>query len=197
MALYRHVASGIYPGESWSFTLHTLSSADLPTAQSNWGDALAALWTGALDAEIYTDVSLTEYTTASLNTATGAQISRLSDDVTLPGVATGASLPAQCSLAVSWRTATATRAGRGRMYLPAMAVSVMSAGKASAGTITAVVAAVKAMTDVLVGDAMTPVLYSRSAHTTTEITKFDVGNVIDTQRRRRDKLIEVRTSSAL
>lgn len=197
MALYRHVASGTYPGESWSFTLHTLGSASLATAQSDWSDAIGALWTGALDAKIYTDVELTEVSTASLDTATGKQISRLSDDVALPGVATGASLPAQCALCVSWRSDTATRAGRGRLYLPPLAVSVMSAGRASAGTVTAVVAAVKAMTDVLVGDALTPVLYSRSAHTTTAITKFDVGNVIDTQRRRRDKLIEVRTSSAL
>jgi len=197
MALYRHVASGTYPGEEWSFTLHTLTAADLATAQSNWGDALAALWTDSLDAVIATDVVLTEYTTASLTEATGKQISRLSDDVSLAGVHALPSLPAQCSLVASWRSDTATRGGRGRMYLPAMATSIMSGGKASAGTITTVVAAVKAMMDVLVADAQTPVLYSRLTHTTTAITKFDVGDVIDTQRRRRDKLIEVRTSSAL
>ena len=46
MALYRMVASGTTPGESFSFTLHaegSLSTADAATA---FGDALTAAWAG-------------------------------------------------------------------------------------------------------------------------------------------------------
>jgi hypothetical protein len=46
----------------------------------------------------------------------------------------------------------------------------------------------------LLGDGYVPVLYSRTTHTTNEITSLDVGDVLDTQRRRRSKLVEVRTS---
>lgn len=197
MALYRHVAIGVFPGESWSFTLHTLGSADLATAQTTWSDAITALWTGKLDALVATDVELTEVTTASMDQATGKQISRLSDDVSLPGVAATATLPPQNAVAVSWRSDTATRAGRGRLYLPPFATGALAAGRLSGASVTDVVAAVKAMADVIVGAALQPVLYSRTKFTTTAITKFDVGDVVDTQRRRRDKLIEVRTSSAL
>lgn len=197
MALYRHIASGTFPGESWSFTLHTLGSADLPTAQASWSGAVAALWTGALDAIIATDVEVTEVSTASLTQATGGQISRLIDDVTLPGVAAGQTLPAQCSCCISWGSTLATRAGQGRSYLPPFAVSVMSAGKISAAATTVVADAAHAMVAALEGDGLNPVLYSRTTHLTTPITKGNVGDVMDTQRRRRNKLIEVRTAFAV
>jgi hypothetical protein len=41
------------------------------------------------------------------------------------------------------------------------------------------------------------VLYGRTSHLTTPIAQFNVGDVIDTQRRRRSKLIETRTTSPL
>jgi len=197
MAFYRHVASGTFPGETWSFTLHTLGSPDLPTAQTAWTNAITALWTGKLDALITTNVSLTQVSTASMDQATGKQISRLIGAVTHPGTIATATLPPQCSVAVSWMSNTATRAGRGRMYLPVYAAATLNSGRLSAATVTATVAAVKAMTDVLVGAALTPVLYGRTSKATTPIAQFNVGDVVDTQRRRRDKLIEVRTMSPL
>ena len=197
MALYRHVAQGTFPGETWSFTLHTLGSADLPTAQAAWTAAITALWTGKLDALVTTNVSLTQVSTASMDPTTGGQISRLIGAVSHPGTIATATLPPQCSVAVSWMSTVATRAGRGRMYLPAFAAATLNSGRLSAASVTATVAAVKAMTDVLLGAALTPVLYSRTKHTTTPISQFNVGDVVDTQRRRRDKLIEVRTMSPL
>ena len=41
------------------------------------------------------------------------------------------------------------------------------------------------------------VIYHRGPGTTTTVTSLDVGDVIDTQRRRRNKLIEARTSRPL
>jgi hypothetical protein len=43
----------------------------------------------------------------------------------------------------------------------------------------------------------TLVIYHRTSGTTTPVTSLDVGDVIDTQRRRRNKLIENRTSRPL
>jgi hypothetical protein len=41
------------------------------------------------------------------------------------------------------------------------------------------------------------VIYHRASGTTSLVTSLDVGDVIDTQRRRRNKLIEARTSRVL
>jgi len=43
----------------------------------------------------------------------------------------------------------------------------------------------------------TVVIYHRALGTTTPVTSLDVGDVIDTQRRRRNKLVEARTSRQL
>jgi len=57
--------------------------------------------------------------------------------------------------------------------------------------------AVKGMYDTLISDGHTPVLYGRTAHTVTPIVSLAVGDVYDTQRRRRDSYIEAYTSVAI
>lgn len=197
MAVFRHVMLGTTPGEEWSCTLHTAGTGSLASAQTAWSSAVGALWTGELDAIVTADVVVTEVSTASLNETTGAQISRLLDDVSLPGVAAGEMLPFQCASVISWRTALATRAGRGRMYLPPLAVSTVDTGRLSAAAVTAVVNAATAFVNSLDGSGLNPILFSRTTFAQTAITGGDVGNVIDTQRRRRNKLIEARTSFAV
>nr|CRY97172.1 hypothetical protein [uncultured prokaryote] len=196
MTLYKAVASGTYnSSEEWSFSLHFNSTNDLATTHGRWHTALVALWTGELDANISDQVVLTEYATASLTLATGKQISRLLDVVSLPGASATESLPAQCAPAVSTRSATATRAGRGRFYLPPFRVGIMDGGRISAAAMTVCGTALTAMFASLAGGTpLDPVLYSRTAFATTNITAADMGDVIDTQRRRRNKLIEARTA---
>lgn len=199
MTVFRHVAKGTFPGESWSFTLHTEGTVALTAAQAAWHSAIDTLWSDSLDALVNSNVSLTETSTASLSDSTGAQISRLSDDESLPGVASQGLLPPQCTVAVSLRTALATRAGRGRFYLPTFDKGTVTAagGRLNGTSVTATVTAVGDMLESLIADDLTPVIYSRSALTTQPITQYDVGDVIDTQRRRRDKLIEVRTGGSV
>lgn len=194
MALYRHTAMGTFPGEEWSFTLHTTGSGTLTAAQAAWDAAVGSMWTGGLDAIVSSVVSCTETTTASLDPATGKQQSRLSTSTTRAGAAAGETLPAQCACAVSTRTALATRSGRGRFYLPPFEVSVMSSGVLSASAVGTTLAAAQALFASLSGAGLAPVLLNRSSMAQTPITALDVGNVIDTQRRRRNKLIEARQS---
>lgn len=86
----------------------------------------------------------------------------------------------------------ATRAGRGRFYLPPLAVSTVADGRLSSTAQGTVSSAVEAFLTSLGGASLTPVVRGRSTHTSTPITRYDVGDVFDTQRRRRDKLIETR-----
>lgn len=195
MALYRHVVTGISPGESWSFTLHTEGTASLEAANTAWHDAVVALWTGQLDALVSPDITVTEVSTAELGLDTGMQLTRVIDDVSLPGVATGAMLPFQCAAAVSFRTQFATRWGRGRLYLPPLSADVLSAGRLSASAQGTILAAMQAAFTALQGDGLNPVIWSRTKLTTYPIVSIDVGDVIDTQRRRRNKLVEERVSA--
>lgn len=198
MALYRHVASGTYPaGEVWSITLHTQGSPALPAAEAAFLAGINAAWTAGWNARYSTQMSVTGTATASLDPTTGKQISRVADVLALPGTAAGEPLPAQCALVVSLRTALATRSGRGRFYLPAMNVAVMTGGHVAAASITATVAGAKALFDQLLGAGLQPVLLNSKTKATTVITSFDIGNIVDTQRRRRDKLVETRVSSPL
>lgn len=199
MTTFRHVAKGSYPGEAWSFTLHSTSSSTLASVQASWNAAIQAFWTGALDALVHTGVSLTEISTASLNSTTGAQVSRLADDVSLPGVAVVGLLPPQLSVVASLRTDLATRAGRGRFYLPPFDKGTVDAttGRLAATAVTDTLAAVNTLLTDLIAASITPVIYSRTTHGTTTVTQVDIGDVFDTQRRRRDKLIEARTSQTL
>lgn len=198
MALFRHVASGTYPGgETWSFTLHTQGSATIAAAEAAWLAAVLAGWTGHWDGLISTQVSWTGTSTASLDTVSLKQITRMADVVTHPGTAVGEPLPAQCTTCVSTLSALATRSGRGRFYLPPFGVASMSGGRVLAASVTAAVAGAKAMFDSLLGAGLQPVLVNKTTKVVTPVTGFKFGNVYDTQRRRRDKLVEVYTQSAL
>lgn len=197
MAVYRHVMSGTTPGEEWSCGVYSTSAGDLAAAQAAWNSAVGDFWTGHLDAIVTADVMVTETSTASIDPATGKQISRLLDDVSLPGVAAGEMLPFQCASNISWRTALATRAGRGRIYLPPLVSTVLDAGRLSASAVSTIVSAGEALVGGMNTGGLALILYGRTTHTQTPVTSADVGNVIDTQRRRRNKLIEARSSFAV
>ena len=58
MALYRMVASGTSPGESWSFTLHAEGSLSTGDAATAFGDALTACWAAGMDDVTTADIDL-------------------------------------------------------------------------------------------------------------------------------------------
>jgi len=197
MALYRMVASGTTPGESWSFTLHaegSLSTADAATA---FGDALTAAWAGGMDDVTTADVDCTLASVAALDPATDGQLTRVEVVLALTGVATGEMLPFQCATVISLLTDSATRHGRGRFYLPPLAVSTVDGGLISAAAITSLDTAWTAFFDSLNTDGLNPVVRNRTGHISTPVTSARVGNVFDTQRRRRNKLVEVYTAIAV
>jgi hypothetical protein len=198
MALFRHIASGTYPGgEVWSFTLHTQGSPTIAAAEALWLSSVTAGWTGHWDALVSTQVSWTGTKTAQLDTVTLKQMTAMADVVVKPGLGAGEPLPPQCSNCVSTLSALATRSGRGRFYLPPLTITTMATGHASGATVTALVAGAKAMFDALIAGGLAPVLVNSTTKVVTPITSFKVGNVIDTQRRRRDKLVETYTASPL
>ena len=197
MALYRMVASGTTPGETFSFTMHaegSLSTADAATA---FGDALTAAWGAGMDDITTPEVDLTLASVATLDPATDGQVTRAEVVLALTGVNAGEMLPFQCATVISLLTASATRHGRGRFYLPPLATGTVDGGLISAATITSLDTAWTAFFDSLNTDGLNPVVRNRTGHISTPVTSARVGNVFDTQRRRRNKLVEVYTAIAV
>lgn len=108
----------------------------------------------------------------------------------------------QDAIVVSMRTSTPGARGRGRLYWPALGTTLTSEFALSSPA-PASVALASAQLFKLVGDqitaewaansiAVTPELAVRSVtdHQSRKVERLQVGSVLDTQRRRRDKLIE-------
>lgn len=197
MALYRHRLIGTYPGESWTFGLHSSGNASLAAAQSGWTAGITAFFSIAYAATLCADVQAIEATTVELDPQTGKQLTGTTDPRNDAGTNAGECMPFQCAPVVSLRTATLSRAGRGRFYAPSLAVDQIAQGRMVAGAQTALADSALAMLQAVEAAGLAVVIYHRGAGTTTPVVSLDVGDVIDTQRRRRNKLIESRTSRLL
>jgi len=109
------------------------------------------------------------------------------------GHATGNPTPNEVSMVASLRTASSTRRTRGRMYLPGLAVnSLTDQGRWVTEDCQTIADETAAMLAVLVsdGETNTAVVASATGGIFTPVTRVAVGNVPDSQRRRRDALIE-------
>lgn len=194
MALFKHTLNGTFTGEVWSFGLHTLGNVTTSFAEASWVTAVGEFWTDA-GPMFAADVDTSTTSTAELDQLTGKQITRVETGSALSGSAASESLPYQCAPAVSLRTNLATRAGRGRFYAPSLAVEFVAGGKMTGPAQTALLNGAVGMIGALTAAGLDVVLYGRTSHATQSVTRVDVGNVIDTQRRRRNKLVEQRVSA--
>lgn len=114
-----------------------------------------------------------------------------------PGAET---MPPQLAIVVSLLTALAGGRNRGRLYLPGPTNAAIDlTGRLVQANCTTIVnawgAAFTAGTTAV--PTLVPVVYSRMNRSVQPITRLSVGNVIDTQRRRRDKLLEIRSFAAV
>jgi hypothetical protein len=122
---------------------------------------------------------------------------------TLPTPAAGGGavrMPLQCATVVSLRTNTPGPRGRGRIYWPFGSVILDSSLRWPTSAVTPTLADIKTYLKAL-GTAMQSVpgagitlslaVRSRTHHTSAAVTNLQMGNVVDTQRRRRDKSPEV------
>jgi hypothetical protein len=125
---------------------------------------------------------------------------------TATGVSTQGSLPWFTTVAVSFRTNSPSKWGRhGRIYMPiAAAAGTGGSPRLAAGTVTQVVNIGKLLLTNISKPAGTgnnvnpirPIVASNHAGELYEIVEVRVGDVIDVQRRRKDKLREAYTISA-
>lgn len=110
------------------------------------------------------------------------------------GASPAVSLPTEVAEVITLYTARAGASGRGRMYFPPLSLDGVQAGarvKAAAATeLTGFASYLSAMAAGTL--PWTGVVYSRTLAGTFPIISVSVGDVFDAQRRRRNKLAEVR-----
>jgi hypothetical protein len=118
------------------------------------------------------------------------------------GDAGGSIMPLQCSVCASWETPVVGRKGRGRIYLPPVVVGVLgSHGRLDPSWVGDAATNVKALLEGLsysgvgAGTAhVRPIVTGAPWTDYGMITEVRVGDLVDTQRRRRRQLVETYTS---
>lgn len=124
------------------------------------------------------------------------------DGLNLNGTGVMTKVP-QTALVLSLLTGRPGRSYRGRMYWPACGATIDATTGRLSGPTTAQVA--EAYDDLVVelgmaslsSTSMVPVVFSPTLNVVTPVTQVSVGDVLDTQRRRRDTLVETRTTRDL
>jgi len=98
----------------------------------------------------------------------------------------------------SLRTNSPGGSGRGRLYWPALGGGITAAGRLGTSNVTAFMGGMKtyllAIRDILAANfpliGFDVAVRSRATKTTPHVVRMQVGDVVDTQRRRRDHLPE-------
>lgn len=107
-------------------------------------------------------------------------------------------LPFQSSMVLSLRTVAAGPSGRGRLYWPATGVTLNAATlRPASGTVTSFLAdfktylqAIQTALDGVVDESVLLAVWSRKNATSSGVAKIMAGDILDTQRRRRDNVPE-------
>jgi hypothetical protein len=193
---------GAFP---WSFRSRGVSAASESATAGYWDSAIQAMWgTSALAALIPTTTTLT-YTSCSTASPTWTQTTKTTANHNIPGTGTAASLPFQCSEIVTFRTAHANKAGRGRWYLPALSTAALAAtgDVLSAAALSAVQGACQAFWTTLGGNITLQIVHMHATksgdaqYSMTPVVASDCSAKIGIQRRRGDKLAPTRLTITL
>lgn len=210
MSYLRVQLRGTLPdGESWSVGVSVFSTAlpSTPLSQLDMNTCAAAIG----------ELVLTNALRSLMSTAcvwTGVRIEQRTDSGALQTVGEAAkttpvsgsgnaSKPFQTSLVISLRTAVPGRSGRGRIYWPALGASISSTSLRLTGPTPADILdgfnslfnGIQSAVDVMLGSGTAQIaVRSERLKTENRVNALEVGDILDVQRRRRDKAVETRTS---
>nr|CRY96608.1 hypothetical protein [uncultured prokaryote] len=169
-----------------------------PTDLSEWADSvMGAISTGPGNVLLAMDDSarITGVTAYVYGGSGPALAAGASTAAPIEGEGGAADLPPQCALVVSLLTGFVGASRRGRFYWPATGCTIGSSYTLTTPTTAQIASEFATLLDNFgVGGGgvtgLQPVVYSQVLDTLTPVLSVSVGNVIDTQRRRRDNLVE-------
>jgi len=205
MTVYQLRASGKdQTGESFVLDWHVFNaSGTAAAAVSAFSSAFALAWNGTTPgvddlASLYsTDLSVVDLVADKLDPTTGRVVDQARSPVALAGLDATEQLPPNLAVVVSWRTAKFGPGFRGRTYMPAVCTDQVVAGRLSVAAQGEMLSAMFGFAANLTTASYPLHIYHRATRTSDLIVSLDIGDVFDGQRRRRDKLIEVRQSSVV
>lgn len=189
MTNFRHRVSGPgAAGDVWNTTFHSSSGQSLTTVHAaavQWctdflGSTMAALWTP--------DVSATQIETDELINNGHTNTAQLRSTLNIVGTATGQPTNPRVAVVVGLRTALPTRAGRGRMFVPAPGAGSLTAdGLLAVSVASSISSGAKTAFGTLNATSQL-VIFHRLLATITPVNAITVGVVLGSQRRRTNKI---------
>lgn len=204
MTIYRVTIFGhMQTGEEWNTTWHVQATTGQgSTLATTAADAITAAWSGVtgpagrLDAYYTADLGVDGVRVDELS-LTGHNVEQHVVSLALVGTSTDELLPPNNAVAVSLRTNLPTKGGRGRNFLPSPVVTTVLNQLLDSTVQTAIKNAwLRALNHML--DNSFPVgIFHRNNVTWDEVVSTDVGDVFDTQERRRNQQTETRVRSNL
>jgi hypothetical protein len=207
MAFYLASVNGLLNSAApWSMTSVLSSSGSEATVATAFDTAIRACFTnGTLAPYIPTTVEITE-TSVSTASATFKQTTKTTTTSTTAGTGTDAALPFGACEIITWRTANATRWGRGRWYFPPLGYNALAASgfELLAAAQTALKDGMNAYWTSVGSSYQHVILHkkatkgaTRAAYTTDVVVAADIPSTFAQQRRRGDKIIGSRMSITL
>jgi len=201
MPTYELIHRGTLHGaESWAYGCAVTGSGTLAQAATAASDAAAAMFAVTDfddqfdDGIAWVDILVNQIPDGGAGPVIDSQVEVFAD----AGTTTSGSTPNQCAICVSKVTGFAGSRNRGRMYMPPPAkAATLDNGRLSSAARTALAAGLTAWKNSLIGDGFTPVLVSRSDNANIVITTLRIGDVVDTQRSRRNSLAEAYTNISI
>ena len=207
MPNYALTAGGLIAGsQPWSVRAYAVSASAESVVATTWDTAFQAYWNAAgVLSGMPTTTSLT-FTAASTQTANFKQSTKTTTVHAIAGTSASVGLPDQVAFIATLRTALASKAGHGRWYLPAPAVSGLAAtgNLWIAAWMTAAAAGLTALGTALGSGVTLQVLHRNATKSglgaltlTPCIPQCDASNKPAVQRRRGDKVVPTRTAWTL
>ncbi len=203
MAFYLAQAAGLLNGAfPWSVNSVLQSSGSEAAVAAAFDTAFRSIWTNTAF-KVYIPVLVTiEQTSVSTASATFKQTTKTTTTGTLAGDGgASVSLPFHTTEIATFRTAQATKWGRGRWYFPPLTATSLAASgfeilaatqTAMAGAITAYFTSVGASYSHVILHRRATTGGARAAFTTDTVTACDIPNTFAVQRRRADKIVASR-----
>lgn len=190
--------------EVWSTSLRFMGRAiapedinDTQLALNDWASDVAGAMGGTLDILrncLSTSGQITGVQTQFLSVSGALVLQSPKESVPVVGLGT-ISAPYPNSVVITQQTARPGASYRGRNYWPLLAPGITGNGLLQAPTAPADVAGnwadlVNMITGLSPTAGVRPAVFSKKENEVTPVTSYRVGNVPDTQRRRRDALVE-------
>lgn len=178
--------------------MHSSGAGVIGDVHTAWRNAVSAFWSGSYGSLLTVDQQCTEVVTDQLDPSTGKNVLQARSAVSFKGTLSAEpTTPQRVAIVTGLRTALPTRAGRGRMYWPGPAGSVLTnSGELATADAIAVATDWAAALGAMATQSQ-PVIYHRATRTTTNVTNVTVGVVLGTQRRRTNKVANAYSSDPI